>query len=131
MDNLTPAFQALSDPEFPRHLHTAIMLRVVMRHYRVLFLRIGVVLILNVIISMWSVWTKAIELGTLDIMRVIVSDVRMSYLSFTEALQMAHDVIPVRSVLVVLLNTAFAIYVLVAFRSEHWNITKVDHSDAS
>ena len=101
----------MEKPEFPAGLHEKIMRRIYFYRLRNPLLGLFGLLVVDVTISGWHVWTRMIQLNTLSILSSIFDGFEASTDFFINATQNISDIIPITSLSVFAINVILLAYV--------------------
>ncbi len=117
MDMLDEQIKNMPESAYPAGLHGRIMRRVAFLRFRAPFMTILGVLLFNLLISGWRLWTQAVEDETWAIFRSFFQSFEVSATFGAGFLQMLYDAVPVWALAVFLVNLALAVYVIYIYRS--------------
>lgn len=116
---LSDTMHALPEADFPKGLHGRIMRRLVVVQFRIPFLILFAILLVNLGVSGWHLWAKVGETNSISIIESMIDGFEWSADFASNAVQNAIDFLPLASTLVFLVNLIVVAYfaaILVKFQ---------------
>lgn len=112
MDNHTKVLKDLPDETIPSGLHAHIMRRVWFRHFTQFPLPFLILLLGNLAISGWHIWTKLVEAEFFSVVQALTESFEWSFSFLSDAAATLISILPLYSLLVFAINTALVAYLV-------------------
>jgi len=117
MDELSETIKNISEINFPPGLHGKIMKRVAFLQFRTPFIAVVSLLVLNLIVSGWQIWSKVSETQSFSILGELTSGLDWNLNSVLDLLKTINELFPVGLIVTFLVNVLLVAYLFYLMRS--------------
>lgn len=110
-NDIGQTIKEMSEIEFPKGLHGKILRQIVFLRFRVPFLIVVVLLVLNLIISGWRVWEQLLDSEVFSFVSLLWSAIEFDFQSLVQFVTDVYEVAPVGYIALFAVNLAALLYV--------------------
>lgn len=120
MEKIKKIFKNFPGSDFPGPLHGRIIKNIVFSKFKTYFAVIGGLLVLNLLVVSWRIWTKIIDAGVYTLVPALFQDFELSRSFISDLIGMVLEIVPANLIAI------FAIDIFIIAYTFHFRFSLKD-----